>query len=680
MPPPSFPMEAALPSPPPGHVLAERYTVLNPLGHGGMGLVLAAYDARLNRRVALKLLRPRWGLDDGDDSQVRLLREAQAMARLNSPHVVHVYDAGRLEDDSVFIAMEYVEGRTLRQWLQQQPRTWREVLRAFLEAGQGLAAAHAAGLVHRDFKPDNVLVGQDGRVRVTDFGLAQAAPASDASTPVWKEECALPRTWVEPLTESGGMLGTPRYMAPEQLQGRPVDARSDLFTFCVALYEALYDQRPFAGDSEAELLEARLAERITPVPAQTEVPTWVARAVLRGLRADPLQRPSSLRELLEELENDPKQPAASTRRWVNQRTEACELARQERADQLPRLAVLREYGLERQVDRLAALHHTGKYKEGLSLAEQLWPRVEALGHPPLSARVLYWNASLQDGAGDYKGAEASLREALVLSAQGKDTLMETRAWNLLVTVVGTRQARHAEALWMELPLRASTERLGDARQRALMHETLGSVRWSQGENEQAREDFARALALLEQLPGHNEVDLSRLLNRMGNVLLELDQYEQAQVRYERALAIEEKNLGPDHLAVATTCVVLGQTLVRLGKWDEAARYLRRAQTIGEKPFHQSPVLLAHALLGWGELRLARGQPAAAIPLLERALAHIETRSRAEVQWHLARTLWEAGAEHARARDLAIQAQESFRSLRQQRQLARVTQWLATHPL
>ncbi|WP_375768620.1 tetratricopeptide repeat protein [Archangium gephyra] len=938
------PLEAAPPCPPPGHVLAERYTVLNPLGHGGMGVVLAAYDARLNRRVALKLLRPRWEPEDDGASQVRLLREAQAMAQLNHPHVVHVYDSGRLEDDAFFIAMEYVEGRTLRQWLQQQPRTWREVLRAFLEAGRGLAAAHAAGLVHRDFKPDNVLVGQDGRVRVTDFGVAQALHPPEADTQAHGTERALPRTWVEPLTESGRMMGTPRYMAPEQLQGRPVDARSDLYAFCVALYEALYGQRPFAGDSQAELLEARLAERIAP--AQSEVPAWVGRAVLRGLRADPLQRPGSLRELLEELENDPRQrwrarvrtgalagggalllvlaiwgwvrqeapdPAcggmdrrmagiwdaplrkrleqallgtglpqaqdtfervsrlldAYASGWVKQRTEACELARQEGADRLPRLAALREYCLERrrgqlgaltellarepdpklldgavqavqslyplsdcadarlltavvpppedpavraraetleqQVDRLAALHVAGRYAEGLALADTLRPQVAALEHPSLRARVLFWSASLRDGAGDYKGAEAALREALVLSAQGKDALMETRAWNLLVTVVGTRQARHAEALWLELPLRAAAERLGDERQRALMHEALGTVRWTKGDSERAREDFALALALLEKLPGPNEVDLSRLLNSMGNVLLDLGQYErargffersmelkqkalgpehpslassinnlglvhealghseqaqaqyeravalkrktlgpnhpslasslanlgdilrarghleealarheralelrlkalgpehpsvsdsytrlghvladlgrdaEARTRYERALAIQEKLHGPGHVETATVCAVLGRTLVRLGRWDEAARFLRRAQATGEQLSGQGPGPLAQALLGWGEWHLARNRPAQAVPLLERALSLTEERSRAEVRWLLAQALWKVGAEPARARDLATQAQEFYRKMRQERQLARVSQWLMSHP-
>jgi serine/threonine protein kinase len=206
--------------------------VLDRIGAGGMGVVYAAYDPELDRRVALKLLRPdRFG---SDADRLRLLREAQALARLADPHVVSVYDTGTF-GDRVFVAVELVEGETLRQWLgglRAAPRSWREVLARFLPAGRGLAAAHAAGLVHRDFKPENVLLGRDGRVRVADFGLAEAAPEPGGKL------AALPAEW-------GLVLGTPAYMAPEQLRGIAVDARSDQFSFCVALFEALYG-RPSA--------------------------------------------------------------------------------------------------------------------------------------------------------------------------------------------------------------------------------------------------------------------------------------------------------------------------------------------------------------------------------------------------------------------------------------------------
>src|SRR3954453_18295126 len=154
-----------------------RYVVLERIGSGGMGVVYAAYDPELDRKVALKLLRPDRAGAVGE-AALRLQREAQAIARLSDPHVVAVYDAGTL-GEQVFVAMEFVEGRTLREWLKAEPRSWSEILKAFLAAGRGLAAAHDAGLVHRDFKPDNVLLGGDGRVKVADFGLARPVGEAD---------------------------------------------------------------------------------------------------------------------------------------------------------------------------------------------------------------------------------------------------------------------------------------------------------------------------------------------------------------------------------------------------------------------------------------------------------------------------------------------------------------------
>ncbi|WNG18998.1 tetratricopeptide repeat protein [Cystobacter fuscus] len=289
----------------PGRTLAGRYTVLDVLGQGGMGVVLAAYDARLDRRVALKLVHSREADRGGDGlAQVRMVREAQSMARLNHPHVVAVYDAGTLEDGSVFIAMEYVQGQTLRSWCQHTPsRPWRQVIDAYLDAGRGLAAAHAAGLVHRDFKPDNVLVGEDGRVRVTDFGLARAGSVPDDAEP---PGTALPSSAMQaPLTLPGSVLGTPAYMAPELLQGETANVRSDVYAFCASLHEALHGRVPYPMDSMASIL--RLKERQPPVPPEdSQVPAWVSRAVSQGLHPDPLQRPGSLEQVLRRLEDDPE--------------------------------------------------------------------------------------------------------------------------------------------------------------------------------------------------------------------------------------------------------------------------------------------------------------------------------------------------------------------------------------
>ncbi len=295
----------------------DRYVVLDPLGEGGMGMVYAAYDSVLDRKVALKLLPP-GDADAGPEAtsgsgRARLLREAQAMAKLSHPNVVGVYDVYQ-HGTLVFMAMELVEGQTLLQWQQEKPHGWREILAAFLAAGRGLAAAHAAGLVHRDFKPTNVLVGKDGRVRVTDFGLArthdappellceEAAPSPTSTGPV------KPHSLLElELTQKGAVMGTPAYMAPEQFRGITADARSDQFSFAVSLWEALYGVRPFEGKTPAERRENVLAGHIQPPPPHSKVPPWVNRALVRALSTPPEARYPSLDALLATLERDPAQ-------------------------------------------------------------------------------------------------------------------------------------------------------------------------------------------------------------------------------------------------------------------------------------------------------------------------------------------------------------------------------------
>ncbi|MEM7158973.1 MAG: serine/threonine-protein kinase [Myxococcota bacterium] len=275
-----------------------RYVVSGVLGHGAMGVVLAAVDPKLGRKVALKLL-----FAEADaEGQTRLQREGQALARLSHPHVVKVHDVGTHEG-RVFVAMELVEGQNLAQWLAAERRPWREVVRVFVQAGQGLAAAHSAGLVHRDFKPANLLMGSDGTVKVTDFGLARAraepAPsveAPDDTTGSQPLAAALDAT----LTRTGALVGTPVYMAPEQLDGRAADPRSDQFSFCVALYEALAGHRPFEGATPAQLSIAIEEQRFAK-PLGLSLPVPLRAAVRRGLAVDPAARHPDLGALLSVL-------------------------------------------------------------------------------------------------------------------------------------------------------------------------------------------------------------------------------------------------------------------------------------------------------------------------------------------------------------------------------------------
>jgi tetratricopeptide (TPR) repeat protein len=288
--------------------LFGRYFVLAPLGRGGMGEVVLAYDPKLDRNVALKRLRPREAQFTAQ-ARARLMREAQAMARLSHPNVIAVHDAGEI-DDQVFIAMEYVRGRTLRSWL-AEPRGWRDVLAIFRAAGEGLAAAHRAGLIHRDFKPDNVLVGEDGRARVTDFGLARAqvGPAAGVErAPAGRETSGASAA---PRTETGALLGTAGYIAPEALRGE-VGPLSDQFGFFVSLYEGLYGERPFAGDSLMDQLEAAARGEVRPARSERGVPKRLRELLLSGLAADPARRFASMQAALAAL----ARAAKRRRRWA----------------------------------------------------------------------------------------------------------------------------------------------------------------------------------------------------------------------------------------------------------------------------------------------------------------------------------------------------------------------------
>jgi tetratricopeptide (TPR) repeat protein/predicted Ser/Thr protein kinase len=284
-----------------------RYVVLERLGAGGMGVVYAAYDPELDRKVAVKLVRVQASAEtQASGGGSRLLREAQAMARLAHPNVITVHDVGRIEDE-VFLAMEFVDGQSLSNWLEDR-RDWPQILSTFMAAGAGLAAAHAAGVIHRDFKPDNVLVGNDGRVRVLDFGLARRDELDESPTHDLEESVN-----TSDLTRTGAVMGTPAYMSPEQHMGAPTDPKTDQFSFCVALYEALYGERPFGGRTPTELAVNVVEGNLRDAPRDSTVPTWIRRCLARGLSVDPDARFASMTALLRALSHD---PTRRYRRWA----------------------------------------------------------------------------------------------------------------------------------------------------------------------------------------------------------------------------------------------------------------------------------------------------------------------------------------------------------------------------
>jgi hypothetical protein len=273
-----------------------RFKIERTLGAGGMGVVYLAEDPSLGRKVAIKLLHDERARHP--KAQARLQREARALASLSHPHVVVVHEVG-LHDDQVYLVMEHVAGVTLREWTRAHAGDWRSIVAQYRAAGEGLAAAHRAGIIHRDFKPDNVLVDEDGRPRVLDFGLAAPGAEPRSKDVSWDELGTID------MTKTGTMLGTPAYMAPEQFLRATVDARTDQFSFCVALWEALFGKRPFAGDDVVQLSSRVIAGQRRRPPSRTRVPRSIVAALCRGLCADPNERFASMSELLQALAEPP---------------------------------------------------------------------------------------------------------------------------------------------------------------------------------------------------------------------------------------------------------------------------------------------------------------------------------------------------------------------------------------
>jgi tetratricopeptide (TPR) repeat protein len=275
-----------------------RYIVLDRLGAGAMGVVYLAIDPELDRKVALKLLKhardePSGSMSEG--ARTRMIREAQALAKLSHPNVVAIYDVGARGDD-VWIAMEFVEGETLRGWLGARRRGWSEVLALMEQVGRGMAAAHAAGLVHRDMKPDNVMIDRGGRARLMDFGLARADAGPSEAVAAGGGALSIE------VTTAGAIIGTPAYMAPEQLMGRAAGASADLFALCVTFWEALYGARPFAGGAIEELRINVSTGRVLRPRRGGGAPRWLEKVLTRGLAAEPTQRWQSVAAMLDALE------------------------------------------------------------------------------------------------------------------------------------------------------------------------------------------------------------------------------------------------------------------------------------------------------------------------------------------------------------------------------------------
>jgi tetratricopeptide (TPR) repeat protein len=727
--------------------LVGRYIVLARIDAGGMGVVYAAYDPDLDRNVALKLLLARDGPMQGAEA---FLGEAQALAKLSHPNVVAVHDVGIVEG-RVFIAMELVTGATLRAWLSERARPWREVLSVLRAAGQGLAAAHAAGVVHGDFKPHNVMVSEDPnggvagrRVRVMDFGLARRlATRSGAS-----------------FSRSEQLAGTPAYMAPEQLSGSPIDARTDQFSFCVTLWEALFGAHPFAGETLPELVANALTGSLRTLPrkVRAKVPASVRRVCERGLATDPTQRWSTTESLIAAMDRATARTRLHRRaavgagaalclgavgvvNWIDERREAaaCEADgatieevwnervralvreslvatnvgyaevtaekvmpwldgyaatwRQARTAACLDAHVREVYGrdvLERAVfcfdeHRMAlealvvelstsdpesvehavpaaaglpsvqscrdllllgrlplppseardevrsvreelsrgdGLLRVARLDEALAVVTQARERAEAIAWPPLVATARLREASVLQALGRYEPAEEAAGQAYFEGARVDAWDVATRAATRLIAIVGTAQARHAEAVMWGEHSEVARDHAGDPSRlrEAERLEALGEVARHSGDYDRALDLHGRALAIREEALGGDHPELARSSSHVAVAYRLLGDYRRSRELHERALALQERALGPDHPDVATTLSGIALVHGETGAHEEERASLVRALEIEERALGPEHPSVAGMLNNLGNACRRHGDLHQARTLLERALA------------------------------------------------------------
>ncbi len=428
-----------------------RYVVEKELGTGGMGVVYRARDENLQRSVAIKLLRNSGSAPPA--ARKRLLREARSMAKLSAhPNVITVYEADTIGERD-YIAMELIDGTDVDTWLADNGESWQQVLAVFAEAGAGLAAAHAAGLVHRDFKPHNVLIARDGRVVVTDFGLALVG-VEPGSAATGTTDNAVIET---PLTKTGAILGTPAYMAPEQHRGETVDARADQYSFCAALYQGVYGTLPFRGSTASELRAAIAARRLASEPSKTRVPRRLRRILIRGLAREPDDRFASMDELLAEIRQVGRRPrriAAASAVLVAAAAATAAIAlgwpgatAETRPEAQPNAAAPRPLpdeperraAVESVRARLAearAMQRRGELDGALETAQNAIVQARAIAYPALTAETQFRLGEAWRVRSRYIRAARAYREAERIARQIGDR--ETLAWaQVMLALVAT---------------------------------------------------------------------------------------------------------------------------------------------------------------------------------------------------------------------------------------------------
>ncbi|MBL9099339.1 MAG: tetratricopeptide repeat protein [Myxococcales bacterium] len=602
-----------------------RYVVLERLGAGAMGVVYSAFDPELDRKVAIKIIKADGAWAMSREARTRMVREAQALAKLSHPSVVAIHDVG-VQGEEIWIAMELVEGRTLRAWLGERARGWQEVCAVMLAAGQGLAAAHAAGLVHRDIKPDNVMIGDEGRVRVMDFGLARHDTSEEVAPVLVPREGALLSTDV---TTVGSLIGTPGYMAPEQLVGAGAGQAADQFAFCVMFWEGLYGARPFAGETLAELRHSVLAGKVAGT-RRRGVPGWLREVLARGLAVNTERRWPTMAGLLAALEGG--RARVVRRRWLFAGGAALGL--------VAALLGAREASARREMARCEAAGaeiHDEWSEQASAAVERAFTATEKTHAATVFARtrpwIDRWAAGWQaarteacrrrsEGTWDdelYARSEECFALGRGLLGSLLDALTRADAGTLNRATTAAASLPAIEQCLDAVQLRERPDASADPVELRRMHERLARARALQ-----ATGDFKRGLEVAQAVVSDARAAgwLATAATGeavVGSIESSLGRHSEAEQCLLRALAAAREASAPrvalTGLVDLVTVVGVRQTRFAEGKvWAEAAQFLIGVLAGGDRGAEAG---LDHAL---GQLLTAQGEARAAIPVLERALA------------------------------------------------------------
>jgi len=580
----------------------DRYIVVDKIGAGGMGEVWKAYDPQLGRLVAIKVVHS--GLAKDVESK-RLQREAQAIAQLTHPNVIAVHDVG-VANGEVFVAMEYVPGVAMRDWIIEGPHGHKDVLEVFVQAANGLAAAHDAGLVHRDFKPANVLIGDDGRVRVLDFGLARRS--GERAATAGQAERVSPQLLGRQLTREGAVAGTPRYMAPEQHKLGEVDARADQFAFCAAMYEALTRHRPFDGGEGYKDLARNVCEgRVKPFGAKPPVPQWVRSLVLRGLSPNPDDRFASMHELVAEIDRD--RGRARRGSLDGSTTTEAMIAAFPPPDDARTAA--RVQWLRERLEYTWQLKREGDFEGALELSRVVVRQAHQVDYLPLRAAALYVHGNLQHRTGDPASAKETLYLAAQLAGHSGDDWQVANTLVFLVAVLADGLRRYQEAEGIARVAEVAIARVGDNPSlSSRLHNNSGRSLREQGRCWDALREYELALALDERTHGNSHPLVVLSLANLADTLLELDRGSLARVHLERAISIcrEHDRRGP---TLATCLLIFGRALIGEGEHDRACECLDEARSIWNE-YPDRAVDLAETLTELALAHLATGDATAAV--------------------------------------------------------------------